>query len=120
MTVNPVTLDKIEPVVIKNMEHRIVDRIVHEINGAKLNKDNKYRENNFNYRKQEYAAERFSYFLSKYNIKLEYNIDKKRKKVKIRFKDESGAILMETEVDSVEEIFKNISNDTGKIIDLKG
>lgn len=118
MPINPITLDKLEPIVIKNMENKIIDRIVHEIKGPEFAREDKSKSNNFNQKQQEKAAEQFVYFLSKFNIKLEYKIYKN--KVKVRIKDKDDKILLENEVDDIEELLKNISRDTGKIIDLKG
>lgn len=118
MPVNPITLDKLEPVTIKNMENKIIDRIVHEIRGPELAKGDKSKEYNFNQKQQEKAAEQFVYFLSKFNIKLEYKIYKNR--VKVCIKDKDGKIILENEVDDIEKLLKNVSRDTGKIIDLKG
>lgn len=118
MPINPITLDKFEPLTIKNIENKIIDRIVHEIKGSELAKEDKNRGNNFNQKQQEKAAEQFVYFLSKFNIKLEYKIYKN--KVKVRIKDKNGKIILENEVDNIEELLKNVSRDTGKIIDLKG
>ena len=118
MPINPMTLDKIEPLTIKNMENKIIDRIVHEIRGSELAKEDKNTENNFNQKQQEKAAEKFVYFLSKFNIKLEYKVYKNR--VKVRIKDKNGKVILENEVDNIEELLKNVSRDTGKIIDLKG
>lgn len=118
MPINPITLDKLEPIVIKNMENKIIDRIVHEIRGAEIAKEDKSKGNSFNQKQQEKAAEQFVYFLSKFNIKLEYKIYKNR--VKVRIKDKDGKVILENEVDNIEELLKNVSRDTGKIIDLKG
>ncbi|MDF2673253.1 MAG: hypothetical protein K0R09_1518 [Clostridiales bacterium] len=118
MPINPMTLDKLEPITIKNIEHKIIDRLVHEIKGAEIAKEDKNRGNSFNQKQQEKAAEKFVYFLSKFNIKLEYKIYKNR--VKVRIKDKNGKVILENEVDNIEELLKNVSRDTGKIIDLKG
>lgn len=118
MPVNPITLDKIEPLTIKSMENKIIDRLVHEIRGPELAKEDQNKGNNFNPKQQEKAAEQFVYFLSKFNIKLEYKIYKNR--VKVRIKDKDGKVILENEVDNIEELLKNITRDTGRIIDLKG
>lgn len=118
MPINPITLDKLEPITIKHIENKIIDRIVHEIKGSELAREDKSKGNNFNQEQQEKAAEKFVYFLSKFNIKLEYKIHKN--KVKVRIKDKNGKVLLENEVDNIEELLKNVSRDTGKIIDLKG
>lgn len=118
MPINPITLDKLEPTTIKSIEHKIIDRIVHEIKGAEITREDNNRGNNFNQEQQEKAAEKFVYFLSKFNIKLEYKLLKN--KVKVRIKDKNGNIILENEVDNVEELLRNVSRDTGKIIDMKG
>jgi hypothetical protein len=118
MPINPITLDKIEHITIKQIEHKIIDRIVHEINGTNISKNDSHPQQNFNREHQEKAAEKFVYFLSKYNIKLEYKVLKNRVKVKI--KDKNGQLILENEVENIEDLFKNIAKDTGKIIDLKG
>lgn len=118
MPINPITLDKLEPQVIKQMEHKIVDRIVHEIKGSTLANEDKNRNPNFSKEHQEKAAEKFSYFLSKFNIKLEYKVFKD--KVRVKLKDKNNQTILESEVEDVDTLLKNVSRETGKIIDLKG
>lgn len=117
MPINPITLDKIEPIVIQRMENQVVDRIVHEIKGAEIQKENN-NSNNLNYEKQQMAAEKFGTILSKFNFKFEYRIFKK--KVKVKIKDKDGNTIIETEVNDIEELLDNIVKDKGSIIDVKG
>lgn len=118
MPINPITLDKIDNIIIKQIENKVVDRIVHEARGAEIRKESNNKNNNFSGGRQEQAAQQFSYFLSKFNIKLEYKILKD--KVKVRIKDKNDNLLIETEVDDVEDLFNSVRKETGAIIDLKG
>jgi hypothetical protein len=119
MPVNPITLDKIDSTIIKNVEHKVVDRIVHEIKGTEINKDNQKNENNsFNQQKQEHAARQFGLYLSKYGIKFQYKMLKN--KVKVAIRDKNDRMLLDTELDDIEELLKRMQKETGSIIDLKG
>jgi hydroxymethylpyrimidine pyrophosphatase-like HAD family hydrolase len=117
MPVNPITLDKIEPVVIKQVESKIIDRIVHESKETETNKENS-NSRNFNRQQQEQAAQKFEYFLSKYNMVFEYTIHKNR--FKIRIKDKNKKLIIETELDDMEKLLDGVKKETGSIIDLKG
>jgi len=116
MGINPITLDKIDPLVIKQLEAKIVDKIVHEVKSAELKKDNK--EKGFDEERQRKACENFAFILEKYKIGLEYKVEKN--KVKIKLRDKDGKIIIETEVDDVENFLESFSKLTGKIIDLRG
>ncbi|KRQ87066.1 hypothetical protein ABG79_01259 [Caloramator mitchellensis] len=118
MPINPITLDKLEPLTIKQIETKIVDRIVHEAKNAESKQDNSKNEQNFSHERQQKAAEQFSAYLNRYNIKLEYKILKGR--VKIKLKDEKGNVILDTEVGDVEKILNSLNNITGKIIDIRG
>jgi hypothetical protein len=119
MPINPITLDKIEYNVIKHIESKVVDRIVHDTkNAASTNKDSSNSNRNFNSKQQEHASQQFSQYLSRFKIKLEYKILKG--KIKIKLKDIDGKVLIETEVEDVEKLFDGIKKETGNIIDLKG
>lgn len=118
MPINPVTLDKMDSIIIKHIESKMVNRVVHEANGTEIRKEHNNRNNNFNSHKQQQAAEQFGYFLSKFNIKFEYKIIKNRIKIKLR--DGKNNILIETEVEDIEDLFKSVRKETGAIIDIKG
>lgn len=118
MPINPITLDKIEPVVIKNIENKVVDRLVHEIKGAEINRDNKNGNREFDGSRQESAARQFGYFLSKYNIKFEYKV--LNDKVKFRVRDKDGKLILETEVNDIEKLLEVVKRETGSIIDVRG
>ncbi|SEF99481.1 hypothetical protein SAMN05660865_01490 [Caloramator fervidus] len=115
MGINPITLDKIDPLVIKQIETKIVDKIVHEVKSGELKRDNK---KGFDEEKQRRACEGFAAVLQKYKIKLEYKLEKN--KVKIKLKDKDGKIIIEAEVDDVEDLLESFNKITGKIIDLRG
>lgn len=117
MPINPITLDKMEPVIIKQVENKVVDRIVHEIKGAENGKEEKHN-SSFNGENQKKSAEQFSRILSSYNMRLDYKVLKRR--IKIKIMDKSGNIIIETEVDDMDVLLKNIEKSTGSIIDLKG
>jgi ABC-type transporter MlaC component len=116
MPINPITLDKIDPLVIRQIETKIVDKIVHEAKSAETKRGNE--EKNFDQERQRKFAEEFSSVLAKYNIKLEYRVMKN--KVKIKLKDEKGRVLIETEVDDIESLLESFNKMTGKIIDIRG
>lgn len=118
MPINPITLDKMEPIVIKQMENKLVDRIVHEIKGTEIQKEKADKEKNFNRENQKKAAEEFGFFLLKHNLKFEYKINKD--KIKLKIKDKEGKIIIETEVDDIELLFDRIKKNTGSIIDIRG
>jgi hypothetical protein len=118
MPINPITLDKMEPSIIRHIENKVVDRVVHEAKNTGAAKEEKNGNDNFNGRRQKQAAQQFGYYLSKFNIKLEYKILKDR--VKVKLKDSKGRILIETDIKDVESLFENVKKETGSIIDLKG
>jgi hypothetical protein len=118
VAISPVTLDKIEPHVIKSIEHKVVNKIVHESNRSESSRDDNNRNNNFNGKQQERAAQHFNQYLLKFKIKLEYKVLKN--KVKVRLKDKEGKLLLEIEVDDIEKLFEGVKKETGNIIDLKG
>lgn len=118
MPINPITLDKIEHVVIKNIENKVVDRLVHEIKGAEINRDNKNGNRDFDGSRQESAARQFGYMLSKYNIKFEYKV--LRDRVKFKVKDKENNLILDTEVDDIEKLLETIKRETGSIIDVRG
>lgn len=118
MPINPITLDKIEPIVIRNIENRAIDKIVHEVKESNISHDNSDGNSNFDGQKQQKAAEKFGYFLSKFNIKFEYKILKNRIRVKI--KDIENRVLIETDIEDIEKLIENIKKETGSIIDMKG
>ncbi|MCX7904164.1 MAG: hypothetical protein N2486_06600 [Caloramator sp.] len=116
MPINPITLDKIDPLLIKQIETKIVDKIVHETKSAETKRGND--EKNFDEERQRKFAEEFSNVLAKYNIKLEYRMMKN--KVRIKLKDEKGKVLIETEVEDIELLLESFNKITGKIIDIRG
>lgn len=118
MPINPFTLDKIEPLIIKQVDHRIVDRIVHEVKGAELSKDKNNSNNNFNEERQQKAAEEFSTLLSKFNIRVEFKLHKN--KVKLKMYDKNNNEIFDSEVDDVEDLLLKVRKSTGNFIDLKG
>ena len=121
MPISPITLDKLEPVTIKHMENKLIDRIVHEIKGAEIQRDNKKRNDengSFNQDKQEKAAQEFGYILSKFKMKFNYKIYKN--KVHISIKDKDDNLLIETEIDDIETLLSRLDRDTGSIIDMRG
>lgn len=117
MPINPITLDKIEPVVIRNIENNVVDRLVHEIKGGEINKENKKGDRQFDGSRQQSAAEQFGFILSKYKIKFEYKLLKDKVRIKIRDKD--GRVIIETEVSDIEKLLESVKKETGGIIDLR-
>ncbi|EYE88825.1 hypothetical protein Q428_05995 [Fervidicella metallireducens AeB] len=118
MSINPFTLDKIEPLIIKQVEQRIVDRIVHEVKGAELSKDKNSSNKNFNEQRQQKAAEEFTALLSRFNIKVEYRLHKN--KVKLKMYDKDNNEIYDSEVDDVEDLLLKVRRTTGNFIDLKG
>lgn len=116
MPINPITLDKIDPLMIKQIETKIVDKIVHETKSAETKRGND--EKNFDQERQRKFAEEFSNILMRYNIKLEYKMMKN--KVRIKLKDEKGKVLIEMEVEDIESILESFNRMTGKIIDIRG
>jgi hypothetical protein len=119
MPVNPITLDKIEPAVIKEMENKAIDTIVREVRGGEIRKEANNQSGNFNRDSQEKSAMEFEQYLHKFNLNLEYKIKKDR--IKIKIKDKDGKVLVESETSDLENIIKNINDDQkGSIIDIKG
>lgn len=118
MPVNPITLDKIEPVVIKQVEYKVIDRIVHEIKGAEIQKDNKKREEKFNKERQKKASEKFSFFLTKFNLKFEYSIEEDS--INFKIKDDKGSVIFEGITYDIEDLLDRVKKNTGSIIDVKG
>lgn len=116
MPINPVTLDKIDYNVIRQIETKVVDRIVHETKGAELQRENNNKQ--FDLNKQKKAIEDFERFLSRFGIKFEGKVENKR--IKIKIVNLKGDILIEAYVDDLESIFKNIQNSTGSFIDIRG
>lgn len=116
MPINPVTLDKIDYNVIRQIEHKIIDRIVHETKGAEIKRDNDGRE--FDLNRQKKAIEEFAKYLAKYSMKLEGKIIKN--KVKLKITNKEGKVLIETYIDDVDSIFRNIQETSGNLIDLRG
>lgn len=117
MPINPITLDKLEPVIIKSIENNVVDRLVHEIKGGEINKENKKGDRQFDGSSQKNACEQFGLILSKYNIKLEYKLLKDSVKIKIRDKD--GKVIIETDISDIEKLLESVKKETGGIIDLR-
>lgn len=116
MPINPVTLDKIDYNIIRQIETKVVNRIVHETLGAELQKENNNKQ--FDLNKQKKAIEDFARFLSKFGIKFDGKVENKKIKIKvINFK---GEVLIEAYVDDLDSIFKNIQNNTGSFIDIRG
>ena len=117
MPINPITLDKYEPNIIKQIEHKVIDRIVHETKNSQPSREDGNK-NNFNGQKQEQAAKQLGQYLAKFNIKLEYKIFKK--KVKIKLRDKDGNLILETDIDDIEGLFESVRKETGNIIDVRG
>lgn len=118
MPINPITMDKIEPIVIRNIENKVIDRLVHEIKGAEINRDNRKGNKEFDSSSQENAAKQFGYILSKYNMKFEYKLLKDRVNFKVKNKD--GNVIIENETDDVEKLLDAIKKETGSILDVRG
>ncbi|CDF58026.1 hypothetical protein [Thermobrachium celere] len=116
MPINPITLDKIDYHTIKQIQTKIIDRIVHETAQVEINRD--YNKKNFNSSKQERAIEEFAKYLLKFNLKL--NAEIKNKKIKVKILNDKGNVLIETYVDDLDFIFKNIQYETGNLIDIRG
>lgn len=118
MPINPITLDKKEPLVIKQIEQRVVDRIVHEARGAEIKKEQDGNKQGFNQQSQEKEAQKLGQYLSGFQLKLDYKVGKTRIRVKII--DREGNLLVDTEVQDIERLHSAIRKETGAIIDMKG
>lgn len=116
MPINPITLDKIDYNIIRQIETKVVDRIVHETKGVELQSDNNNKQFDFN--KQRKAIEDFAKFLSKFGIKFNGKIV--NKKIKVKIVNIKGEVLIESYVEDIDSIYKNIQNSTGSFIDIRG
>lgn len=116
MPINPVTLDKIDINTIKQIETKIIDRIIHHTTEAQANKKNN--NNQFDLNKQNRAIEEFAKFLAKYNLRVEGKVEKD--KVKLKILNKKGKVLIESYIDDVDYLFRKIQDQTGNIIDLRG
>lgn len=116
MTINPITLSKLEPVVIRNIEYDTVDRIIHQVRESSLQKQNSS-DQNFSPEAQEHAIKELKELLEAYGLKVEYKLEKKKARIKIKLKD--GKKVAETECEDVEELLDKIKSSKGTIIDVK-
>lgn len=124
MPVNPITLDKLDPLVINGMQVKMVDTIVHEIKESGISRDNKDKEDRkndeecFNDRQQDNAGKEFKAMLAKYGLILEYRMYKKR--IRIKIKDKNGNILIDTIVDNMVSLLDSVRKKSGSLIDVRG
>ena len=120
MAVNPITFDKMEPVIIKKIETRLVESLVHEIKGSEIDKDEfKKRKKNLllSKKEKEKYIKLFGEYLQKHNFLLDYEILETQ--IKIKIKDSNGNILIESYVLDIKSLYDSIHS-TGGIIDTKG
>jgi hypothetical protein len=118
MPINPITLDKKDPLIIKKIEQRVVERIVHEARGAEIRKEQDNKNHSFNQEKQEREVQKLGQYLYGFNLKLEHKVKKNR--TRIRIIDRDGNLLIDTEIEDVESLHNAIKKETGAIIDMKG
>jgi len=116
MTINPITLSKLEPVVIRDIEYETVDRIIHQVKEGSLQRQGSS-DQSFSPEAQERALKELRELLAAYGLKLEYKPEKKRTKIKIKLKD--GTELTETECEDAQELLERIRSFKGTIIDVK-
>lgn len=116
MTINPITLSKLEPVVIRNIENETMDRIIHQVKEVSLQNQSSS-DQSFSPESQEYAMNELRELLAAYGLKLEYKLEKKRVKLKIKLKD--GTEIIETECKDAQELLDRIKGSKGTIIDVK-
>lgn len=116
MPINPITLDKIDINTIRQIETRIIDRIIHHTAEAQANKRNG--NNQFDLNKQNRAIEEFARFLLKYSLKAEGKVEKD--KVKLKILNQKGVVLLESYIDDVDYLLRTIQEQTGNLIDLRG
>jgi len=117
MAINPFTLNKIDPVIVRQVEHRVVSGIVHEMKGAEAKKDDNQQNPSFNQQSQQRAAEQFAQFVSTFNLRLEHKIE--RNKIKIKLKDKKDNLLFESEIDDIEAVLNNVTKFCGNFINTK-
>lgn len=116
MTINPITLSKLEPVVIRNIEYDTVDRIIHQVRESCLQKQGSS-DHSFSPEAQEHALRELKELLAAFGLKMEYKLEKKKAKIKIKLKD--GREVAETECEDVQELLDKIKDSKGTIIDVK-
>lgn len=118
MPVNPITLSLIEPVIIKKIEDNAVDRIVHEIDGIKIQKDKENKsKKQFDQNRQKKASQKLIYFLKKNNIDAKCDILDDR--VNLKLYDADGNLIIDADVRDLMEIMDNISFEKGVLFDKK-
>lgn len=116
MTINPITLSKLEPVVIKNIEYDTVDRIIHQVRENSLQNHGNGSQS-FSPEAQEHALKELRELLAAFGLKVEYKLEKKKSKIKIKLKD--GREVAETECEDAQELLEKIKDSKGTIIDVK-
>ncbi|MBZ4663101.1 MAG: hypothetical protein JG776_793 [Caloramator sp.] len=116
MPINPITLDKIDINTIRQIETKIIDRIIHHTNEAQANKKNN--NNQFDLNKQNRAIEEFAKFLAKYNLRSEAKTEKN--KVKLKILNKNGDVLIESHIDDIDYLLRTLQDQTGNLIDLRG
>lgn len=116
MTINPITLSKLEPVVIKNIEYDTIDRIIHQVKENSLQKQGESYQS-FSRESQENALKELQEYLSGYGLNVEYKIKKRKARIRITLKD--GKEVAETECDDVQDLLDQIKGSKGTIIDVK-
>lgn len=116
MTINPITLSKLEPVVIRSIEYESVDRIIHQVKEVSLQKQGSS-DQSFSPEAQEHALKELRELLAAYGLKLEYKLERKRTKIKIKLKDDTE--VSETECEDAQELLEKIKSSKGTIIDVK-
>ncbi len=116
MAINPITLSKLEPLVIRNIEYDTVDRIIHQVRESSLQKQGGG-DKSFSPEAQERALKELQEFLSSYGLKVDYKLEKKRAKIKLKLKD--GKYVAETECEDVQELLDKVKGSKGTIIDVK-
>lgn len=116
MPINPVTLDKIDINTIRQIETKIIDRIIHHTTEAQANKKNN--NNQFDLNKQYRAIEEFAKYLARFNLKAEGKVEKD--KVKLKILNKKGEVLIESYLDDVDYLLRTIQNQTGNLIDFRG
>lgn len=118
MPVNPITLNLIEPVLIKKIENNVVDRIVHEIDGIRIQKDKEDKsKKHFDQNLQKKASKKLIYFLKKNNIDAKCDILDDR--VNIKLFDAEGNLIINADVKDLMELMNNISFEKGVLFDKK-
>lgn len=115
MPINPFTLNRIEPQIIKHIETKLVDRVVHDVKAIEIKKEQDQK--NFDFNKQQKSLEEFVKYLAKYNIKVEGKIEKN--KVKLKILSSTGDVLIEEDAYSIDSLFRYIQDSTGSLIDLR-